>query len=99
MPAPLPECRPARPRSTYYSIAATSYPLLASLRFEPHFFQRCRPGVRVDQHQRWLLDPRPDPTRPDVLPDGSEHDAFVDELLDLVQQGLAFAAVGLSSLL
>src|SRR4029453_2386671 len=61
---------------------------------ESHFLERCRPGIRVDEHQRRFLDPRPHAARPDVLPDRSEADALVDELLDLMQERLALLLVG-----
>src|SRR5262249_21631815 len=66
---------------------------------QAHILERRRPGVGVDRHQRRLLHPRSDAARPDVEPDGREHHALVHELLDLVQQGLAFRPVRLTVLL
>src|SRR6266498_1845127 len=70
-----------------------------SLLLEAHLFERRRPRVGVDQHQRGLLHPGPDSRRPDVFPDGREPHPLVDDLLDLVQQRLALAAIGHEGLL
>jgi hypothetical protein len=60
---------------------------------QAHVLEGRGPGKGVDQHQRRLLYTWPEATRPEVEPDGREHDALVHELLDLVQQGLAFRPV------
>jgi len=72
---------------------------ISSVPSEPHLFERRRPGIRVDQHQRRLFDAWPHAARPDVFPDRTEPHPLVDELLDLVQQSLAFAAIGHERLL
>src|SRR5437870_12598028 len=110
-----PRGAPARPRrggqkrADGLAIAATAmaspaglatsavYRSLVSL--QAYLFERRRPGVGIDQHQRRLLDPRADPARPDVVPDRAEPHPLVDELLDLVQQRLALAAIGHERLL
>src|SRR5262247_2939779 len=68
-------------------------------RLQPNVFQWRRPRIRIDQHQGRLRDPRPDAARPDELPERSESHALVEQLLDLVQGGLALAPVGLARLL
>src|SRR5581483_4823562 len=52
-----------------------------------------------DQHERRLLDARPDATRPHVLEDRRDADALVHQPLDLVEQQLALAAIELVRLL
>src|SRR5262245_7164572 len=44
----------------------------SSISLQTHLFERRGPWVRIDQHQRRLLDPRTDAARPDVVPDRSE---------------------------
>ena len=61
---------------------------LCSAPFQTHILEGGGPGKGVDEHQRRLLHPWPDAARPEVEPDGREHDALVHELLDLVQQNL-----------
>src|SRR5262245_51885274 len=63
-------------------------PRRASELLEAHVFQRCRPGIRVDQHQGRLLHSRADAARPDVFVDGGDAHALVHEALDLVEHGL-----------
>src|SRR5690348_13197502 len=78
----------------YYSLFATRLLLL-----QPHFFQRRRPRIGIDQHQGGLGDARADAARPAVLPDRAQADAFVHEPLDLVQDRLALRAIGFARLL
>src|SRR5215212_3489944 len=65
---------------------------------QPHFFERRRPRVRVDQHQPWFLDPRADPARPDIVEDRREPGALVQQPLNLMQRCLALGAIGLGQL-
>src|SRR6266478_6705044 len=60
---------------------------------ELHLFERRRPRVGIDQHQRRLLDPWAHAARPDVVPDRPEPHPLVQELLDLMEQRLAFTAI------
>src|SRR5262245_13499388 len=61
-------------------------------------FQRGRPRVRIDGQQHRVGDARSDRARPDVLPDRSKPHPLVDELLDLVEHGLALVAIRLPGL-
>src|SRR5262245_63923043 len=56
-----------------------------SVLLQAHVFERRRPRIRIDQHERGLGHPGPDPAGPDVLEDGCDAHALVHELLDLVQ--------------
>src|SRR5256885_6359064 len=70
-----------------------------SFLLETNVFERRRPRIRIDHHQRRLRHPRTDATRPDVLVDRCDPDPVVDDLLDLVQQRLTLLPVGFSRLL
>src|SRR5882672_4164401 len=70
-----------------------------SFLLETNVFERRRPRIRIDQHQRRLLDPGADAARPDILVDRRDPDPVVDDLLDLVQERLALLPVGFSRLL
>src|SRR3989442_3495145 len=63
-----------------------------SFRLEPDLLVGRRPGIRVDQEQRRLGHAGADAAGPDEFVEGTEADALVDELLDLVEHGLALAA-------
>src|SRR5712691_8134192 len=78
-------------RLTLSSTASSSVD--RSFLLETYFFQRRRPGIGVDQHQRGFLHTRPHSTRPYVVPDGPEPHPLVQELLDLAQEGLALLPV------
>src|SRR5439155_20107935 len=62
-------------------------------------FQRRRPWIGIDQHERGLGHARADAARPDVLPDRSEPHAVVQDLLDLDQERFALLLVGFERLL
>src|SRR6478609_934335 len=65
---------------------------------QPHFFERRRPRVRVDQHQPRFLDPRTHPARPDIVEDRREPGPLVQQPLNLVQHCRALRAIGLGQL-
>src|SRR6185295_15481895 len=73
--------------------------LLGSILFQTHLFQRRRPRVGVDQHQRRLGHARAHPARPHVLEDGTVPDALMYEALDVVQNRLPLLPIGLNGLL
>src|ERR671919_517185 len=70
-----------------------------ALLLQPHLFQRRGPRIGINQHQCGLLDARPDAAWPIVVPDRPKPYPLMEQLLDLVQQGLPLAAVGLHRLL
>src|SRR5438552_7258223 len=67
------------------------------------FFERdvlkSRKGMHWNRVDRMRRDPRPDAYQTAQVHDRSEHDTLNGELLDAVQQGLAFRTVPLSRLL
>src|SRR3954453_3725448 len=65
---------------------------------QPHFFERRRPRVRVDQHQPRFLDPRTHPARPNIVEDRREPGPLVQQALNLVQRRLAFGSICLRQL-
>src|SRR3954452_13286821 len=69
-----------------------------SATLQPHFFERRRPRVRVDQHHPRFLDPRTYSARPDIVENGREPGPLVQQPLNLVQRCLAFRAIGLGQL-
>src|SRR5207244_584059 len=69
------------------------------LSLEPHVLVRRRERVAGDQPEPRLLDPRSVAAHQSDLPDGRDHRLVVDELLDLVQRGLAPLLVELGGLL
>src|SRR5262245_62432963 len=71
----------------------------ALARLQAHLFERRRPRVGVDQHQRGLGHAGTDAARPDEFPERPEPHALVEELLDLVEYRLALAPIGLPRLL
>src|SRR5262245_18310422 len=73
--------------------------MVSLARLQAHLFEGSRPRVRVDQHQRRLGHPRPDAAWPDVLEDGPEPYALVEDLLDLMEHRLALLPAGLHGLL
>src|SRR5580765_8651266 len=81
------------------STVTTSRAISTSALLQPHVFERRRPGIGVDQHERRILDARPDAAGPDVLEDRRDARALVHDLLDLVQERLALLTVGLARLL
>src|SRR5712691_8891698 len=90
------------------STRPTTYPTMllpppreedVSFWLQTDLFERRRPGIGVDEHQRRLLHPRSDPTRPNVLVQGPEAHALVQKLLDFVQEGGALAVVEFDCLL
>src|SRR6266481_3638315 len=91
-----PSCSPPTGCSPPRVSAGRSGP--ASL-LEPHVLQGRRPRVGIDQHQGGLGHPRAHPARPDVIHDRCEADPLVERALDLVQQDLPLAGVGLPALL
>src|SRR2546428_779838 len=66
---------------------------------QPHLFQRRRPGIGIDQHERGLLHPGADAARPDIVVDRAIPDALVHQALDLVQHGLPLGMIRLHGLL
>src|SRR5207237_2796126 len=66
---------------------------------EADVLERGRPRIRIDHQEGGVGDAGPDGARPDVLVDRGEAHALVDELLDLVEQGLALFPVELAGLL
>src|SRR5467141_4499576 len=67
------------------------------------FFERdvlkSRKGMHRNRVDRMLHEPRPDAYETTQVHDGGEHHTLDGELLDAVQQGLAFRTVPLSRLL
>jgi len=55
------------------------------LLIERHFFERRGPGIRINQHQRWICNPWTHSTGPDVPENRREPDAFMEKLLDLLE--------------
>src|SRR5437879_11094852 len=81
-------------RALLYLVAYSPNELISiSVPPELYLFERRRPRVGIDQHQRRLLDPWAHAARPDVVPDRPEPHPLVQELLDLMEQRLAFAAI------
>src|SRR4029077_409471 len=76
----------------------TSRAARMSVLSQAHVFERRRPRIRVDQHERGLRHPRADSAGPDVLEDRRDPHALVHDLLDLVQERLALLAIGLAGL-
>src|SRR5213594_535150 len=70
-----------------------------SSQLEPNVLVRRRVRVVGDQGEGWLVNLRPDTPNESVFPDRSEHDAIVEDPLDLMEQRLALLAVELSRLL
>src|SRR4030095_12476522 len=67
-------------------------------RLEPNVLVRRRGRGRGNQGERRLLHSRSEGADESVLPDRGEHDALVQDLLDLMQQLLALLAVELLGL-
>src|SRR5215813_6054572 len=66
---------------------------------QPDLLEWRRPRIGIDQHQRGLLDARPDAAGPEELEDRRKAHPLVERLLDLEQHGLALLTVGLHGLL
>src|SRR3989442_11911840 len=66
---------------------------------EPHLFERRRPRIRVNEHERGVLHARTDPARPDVVVDRREAHAVVELLLNLREHRRALLLVQLLRLL
>src|SRR6185436_9156722 len=66
---------------------------------EPDLFQRRRPGIGIDQHERGLGHPRPDAAGPHVLEDRAVAHPLVDQPLNLVELRFALLVVCLHCLL
>src|SRR3989449_3746098 len=77
----------------------TSGLLGGSSRLEPNVLVRRRVRVVGDQGEGRLVNLRPYTPNESVFPDRSEHDAIVEDPLDLMEQRLALLAVELSRLL
>src|SRR5215467_13780258 len=86
----------ARTRST--AVRASRASRISAL-FQAYVFERRRPRIRVDHHERRIGYPRPDAARPDVFEDRRDPHAVGHDLLDLVQERLALLAIGLARLL
>src|SRR5256712_2723646 len=70
-----------------------------SSRLEPNVLVRRRVRVVGDQGEGRLVNLRPYTPNESVFPDRSEHDAIVEDPLDLMEQRLALLAIELSRLL
>src|SRR3989454_5853545 len=77
----------------------TMTPLGGSSRLEPDVLVRRRVRVVGDQGEGRLVNLRPHTPNESVFPDRGEHDAIVEDPLDLMEQRLALLAVELSRLL
>src|SRR3954453_11841075 len=64
-----------------------------------YILERRRPRKRIDLHQRRVRDPRPNPARPEIVPDRREAHALVQDLLDIGQHRAALLGIGFAQLL
>src|SRR4051812_35209518 len=101
---PLPQ-REYRPENTSSGLAppisrqSQNFATGPLLPLQSDILERRRPRIRIDLHQPGILNARPDPARPVIIPDRREARAIVQDLLDLVQHRLAFLRVRLGQLL
>src|SRR5207244_11293656 len=87
---------PASFRPSDSNVTRSSMP--PSFLLETNVFERRRPRIRIDHHQRRLLHPRTDATRPDLLVDRCDPHPGGEHLLALVQQRLTLLPVGCARL-